>query len=257
MSVLLMKGVEYDINNIRKNPNEKNFIFISYQQCTQYLSGLNLKPQDVARLIMLSTYVNYNGILMKNHKTPMSKNDMMEIVRESNTTRFNTLFQLLVEENVILLDKGSGLIHLSTILFKMGGLDSNSKATRIFIDETRYLFQNIKTSDIKGFGYLILLLPWISRSHNIICKNPNEEDIKKVVPLKVSELSNILGIGNKSIFNLRVLLQGMSLKNKTPLIISKTTEGNKFMNMIINPDIFYSGKSKGEGLEYTKALFMR
>lgn len=236
----------------------KNFVFTIYDNTKKYLEQEKLKPGDVARLIVLATYMNYDGKIMKTQRTSANKSDMRKIVRLNKYDKFNDFLRRVSSVNLVFCENNE--YYMNEEYFckgKLSVLKNNNSAIRVYCDTIQYLFENIKTSDIKRIGYLFQLIPYINYNYNIICWNPNENNILDIKPMLIKDIQKILGVGNKGVAEIIKTLTGIKLKNNQPILGRFKLEiDNRSDKLIVNPDVMYRGKLSGQPLDIIRMLFI-
>lgn len=235
-------GYEY----LKAKITDKNFIFAIYERCESYMGDIELKPQDITRIVMLATYCNYQGRIMATQRTPMSKKVMKEILRESNQARFNTFYNKIIENGIVRYDNDEQVYYMPKSYFNKGQTKiKDFGATRLFIDEIQYLFNSVKVTDFKRLGYVFKLLPYISKDYNIVCENPIEECIGLVQPLNATEVSKVLGIGKDTLS--KALKELGKIKINNEYLIGWFSVGSKEqIKLIVNPNVLYSGQDNNK-----------
>ena len=220
--------------------DKPDFIFAIYKRCEEYMKDVNLKPQDITRLIVLSTYCSYDGSIKLTQRTHMTKKEMQNILRESNSTRFGEYLKMLEDNSII--NEIDGIYYMSDNFFNKRETDIDKNgATRLFCEEIRELFRSVKTTDIKRLGYLFKLLPYVSREFNVVCFNPLEENIELVEPMNGTEISKVLNIDKAVLSRTLKTLGKIEIENNN-VIGWFTFGGTEQIKLYINPNIYYAGK---------------
>ena len=73
----------------------------------------------------------------------------------------------------------------------------NTKVTRIFIDMVRDVYNNLDPKDHYKLGIILQLIPYINPYFNCLAKNPAETCKENLIPLKLGELTEILGYSSQ------------------------------------------------------------
>lgn len=249
---VITKKQQEAYNYMVKSKNNSNFVFAIFERCEPYMNKDGFRPQDVTRLIMLSTYTNYNGRLMYTQRTLMDKSIMKEVLREKSNERFNKFYSLLIDLD-ILIRKNDGL-YMSNKYFFKGESGGRTDISRMFIKEIRDLFNTVSVTDLKRLGYIYRLLPFLSKEYNIICKNPEEIILDNIIPIPKHELTDILGIDRTTLF--RTLKSISQIRVNGEYLFGWFTIGDGIdIKLIINPKIVYAGKQDGESINLIKSLF--
>lgn len=205
-----------------------------------------LSPETTTRLIYLITYMNYNGDLMKNHKTKMKKSDLCSILGLSDATIFR--FWKEVNDKYIYEDSGGYLKLSSTDIFQKGKLkqnDDNSFYQRFYIDAIQNLYKKTDTSKHKHLGYVFKMLPFINIEYNVLCNNPFETDEKEIHPIGFNEFCEYINYENNQRKRLIKTYSEIKFKadGKRELFCSFVSDGinNDNQKIFVNPHILYGG----------------
>lgn len=148
----------------------------------------SLSPETVTRLILVCSYLNYDGCLMMTQRTPMKVKDLQSVLGLSKST----VHRFWDEVNPAFLaeDESSKNIKLNTDIIFRGKIGKNQKGNiyqKFYVDAIRKLYKNTSKNNHKHLGHVFKLLPFINIEYNIICFNQNEQELDKVVPMTLKE----------------------------------------------------------------------
>lgn len=233
------------------------FIFMFYktlQNFNELIPGLN-KP-DIARLLFLSTYVSFedNKIQFDNGKE-ISNNDMIELLK-LNKGSYSKFIKKLIDNNILLVDENKNK-YLSHSFCKYGSIDVKKMKEheigyiRLFRGTVRNMFNKTPTRELGRLATIYMILPYINLAHNVVSYNPEEEDIEKVVPMPLVELTNMLEYTDHSKF--RQSLYNIKIRGNSAFAFILTDNDKRAMKMIVNPDIVFAGNA--EQLKVLKLFF--
>lgn len=245
----------YVIEKITRS-SQPNFIFAVYDMCKPYISSNKLMPQDMSRLIMLATYATYDGILMKTERTSMKKADMKSILK-LNKDNYNRFFSKLIKLNI--LKEQEDRLILNNDYFVKGKLKKGQVATRLYREEIRYVFNSVEVKHIKKLGYFFMLIPYVHRELNIVCKNPDEKSHDLINAMTAVEFAEVIGY---NVSNIRKLMSDL-IKIKTvsgeSIIGVFLTESFKLKNarILINPSVFYASRLSSDTYGALKTMFSK
>lgn len=175
------------------------------------LYGNDLKPQTLARLVLLGTYLSFNSDeLWYTERSRMNTKQMKQVLGLPD----KTFRRFLQEVTGVRVDKRTGEViagtennpcylwednnkvwHIDTGILKNGELQKKrfTYCNRIFIDEIRRVYNSVPISEHRNLGYIFSLLPFLHKELNIICHNPLEKEWKLVEPLTPIEICGLLG----------------------------------------------------------------
>ena len=222
-----------------------HFCFVSLEERFE-----NMSPENLARLVYLSTYIKYNSNkLMLTNKTVMKQNDLQTLFKVSRTTVHRFL-----KEAAKYLDINNGELSFKNAnIFAKGEMRGKLGASlfqKIYIDGVRSLYETATKADnkkevLRRFGYILKLLPFVNVEHNILCHNPLETDPDKIELLTLSEFCEYVGYSSENASRLADVYNEiyfeMNGERKRLCVITYEGHNNLDAKVCINPRIFYSG----------------
>jgi hypothetical protein len=176
------------------------FIHVCYVKNELLFNNLNLTRPTITRLIYLATYIDYNNrdsnLLVKygkNHKLePLKKKDIENLMKLSNPS-FLKFFNEIKEKGILFEDNKK--YYLSNKYFSKGqSIYKKKEYTRIFIDSTRFFYQNSTSRQHTQLSYVFQLIPFLHYETNILCRNPDELDIDNLDILSLRDICELLKI---------------------------------------------------------------
>ena len=218
--------------NEKRQKFESDFTWIIFEYGKELFP--NLKEKHLTRLIYLSTFCDYNGMLPPK-KVLKDKLDL--------SNKYWSEFMKEMKEREIIIEQ-DGQIYLSQKFFAKGSLETTHSHTRLFNKFIRDIYEkcdNIKT--LNQIAYLYRLIPFVNRRTNMVCSNPNEQDPERVHPITLGEFCDMVGYDKKNARRLAADL--LELKcNGQNLIGSFVTNLNQTTwKIIVNPRIYYGGEN--------------
>ena len=140
------------------------------------LDKLNISPQDKARLIYLSTFIEYNykndtNLLVKSTSRtstePITRQDIIQLLGLSDSTYKRFMKSMKDSKLINEVDKK---FFLNNDYFTRGKI-SNKKLktheyTRIYRKPTQILFENSTPTEHKSIGDILTLLPYLNYDYN-------------------------------------------------------------------------------------------
>lgn len=209
-----------------------NFNFCFYLR----LKELNLKPQMLFRFVYLCTYINYDGILMKNKKTKLVRKDFDVALKLSKKETIRTLNTL--KQEGLLIDNG-GVYMIDNTICKRGKLDKKEMGeefARIFDNGIRELYEKASPKEHKFLSVLINLLPHINKEYNLVCHNIEETNLKSIKLYNFTQLAEKMGYKNDRTFKRELL----KIKVGGQYAIALVMVGG-VIGVYINPQLYYKG----------------
>ena len=251
----IIRGKQFDrkLTKVMKewNKNLGGFIFILFQQNDKILNiKEKLTTEKFLKLIYLATYINYDGVLIYK-QSPMTKHDMEELM---NINRINlNLFLNQMFDLGIMSENAEGRTMISQDYFVKGDLDpklkKNNNFSRIFINPTRYLFENVPKDRHSKLGAFYKMIPYVHRQWNILCYSPDDmrTDVKA---MPFNEIYKILYCHKNTLIDFVEVLNCIRLDNGEGIIAlynSNIYDSNKHKYIMVNPKIYYGGNFNVEG----------
>lgn len=204
---------------------------------------VDIDPATLARLTLLSTYLDYQNRLMVNEQIPMRKTDLPRILNLSE--RAAKGFIAAVQGKF--LSVRNGYLYLSKEYYK-GESEKYKKdqKQKLFIDSTRQLYYALKPTQHKYFGYIVKVIPFINREFNILCSNPDERVYDRIIPLTIGEICEILDYDPSNSARLLDALTELLFvhdgeSQSLCAIVKSVGNGVQGYGMFVNPRIIYNG----------------
>ena len=204
---------------------------------------VELDPATLARLTLLSTYLDYQNRLMLNERVPMRKTDLPKILNLSE--RAAKGFVAAVQGKFMFVRDGD--LYLSKEYYK-GESEKYKKdqKQRLFIKSTRELYYALKPTHHKYFGYIVKLVPFINREFNVLCHNADEVVYDRIAPLTIGEICDILDYDSTNSARLLDALTGLLFTHNGEsqslcAIVKSVGNGVQGYGAFINPRIIYNG----------------
>ena len=225
------KGRKY-FENIQKedlfslhNKELGGFIFTIYEIGKEFNKHDEVLTQsDLTRLVFISTYANFDGVLMETQKTVMRKKKLQELTALSRS-RFQELYSKLLKLEILL--EQDGRILMNEAYFFKGPIKDHDvgiadSCTRIYINTVRDLYSCTPTKSHKVLGVLFRMIPFLNIEFNIICHNPAERIADEVKPMVLGELADKLGYSCESVGKLKKELQSIKTKEGMQVVSFNT-----------------------------------
>lgn len=213
--------------------NFGSFHFNNYMNLIEKLDG---DTALIFRFLYMCTYAKYDNYLYIG-KYPMTEKDFKDVLKLSKNIITNVKKDMFKYNLLIKDEKG---IRVNSKIHHRGHLTESFKTTscRVFDEGVRILYENSKPSEHKKLGNIVSLIPYMNVHHNIISKNIYEDDIKKIKPLNLTEISKIIDYDYKTVKRLKDYLKSITV-NKKPLIANISHSNADIL--VINPSVFYRG----------------
>lgn len=201
--------------------------------------NLEIEPQYMVRFLYLCSYVNYDNLLVTGYgkgQIKLKELDLQQILKLSRADFFRTK-SALKEYNLISIDEDNNVVINEKYASK-GKINSKEKTinlevVRIFENGIKDLYENATAKEHKRLATFIKMLPYINIEHNIVCKNPEEKDMKKLILYSLTELTEMLEYKNQT--RLKTDLFAITVNGEHAFILIEDASGKYFT---VNPRIY-------------------
>lgn len=206
---------------------------------------LQLKPKTIARLIYLSTFIKYDSnIIMKTQKTPFKFSELPELLKISKST-FKRFWKEV--EHIFLSRTKDGVVFNNSGYFirgKIQGQNLGEEYQKIYSKNLQELYSITPTSKHGYLGYVFQMLPYVNTEYNIICKNPEEKNLKKIEPIFAEDFCELIGYEptqKTRLINEYSQVTYFTKEGYCEGFCSFVTTDNSKTIIYINPNIIYKG----------------
>lgn len=216
------------------------------------LDRIDIKDSIKVRFLYLCTYTNYEekGMYVTyDNGVKMDRSGIESTLKLSTRESTNTISSL-VDSGLIIKD-GKHYMANKDYVYR-GTIPNKIKSevySRVFDNGLRELYNNCDARHHKQLYYLFKLLPYVNTSCNAICQNPSESIIEDVVPLKLSEMCDVVGYDVSNAKKFEKELLKLHMFNQYAILGIINGKGTWYK---INPRVLYAGS--GDNLEEFKNL---
>lgn len=211
----------------------------------------NLDKGVMFRFIYLCTYMDFNNYLVNDNKRLIHHEKLNDYLKLTKTLYFKTKKEL-IKNNLIEIED-DGYIKINKKYCKKGKVikTKSIEMVRIFDSSIREIYNKSKSSEHKKLCLLLDILPFVNLKYNVLCENPKEEYIERIIPLSLKDVCNILNYNTNNVYKFKKDLIKLTL-NDIPVIGFFETYNR---NMIyVNPTLYYKGTNK-EDIINLEAMF--
>lgn len=205
------------------------------------LDSMDIKESIKLRFLYLCTYTNYSDrgqyIVYDNGKK-MDRGGLVDVLALSDRELSVTITTLI--KNGLLIKDGRHYMVNKDLIARGTLTKSQNKDyhTRIFDNGLRELYNNCSAKQHKQLYYLFKLLPYVNIKYNAICQNPTETIVEDVIPLKLSEICEIIGYSVPNAKKFEKDMLKLQLFNQYAMLGIINGSGTWYK---INPRVLYSG----------------
>lgn len=175
-------------------PNAK-FIWFRYSPMKK-LDTLCLDDMDYTRFVVLCSYMNYKGKLMKPNNTAVrTQQDIQNIFSTGFSTTKNFIKNI---ESAGLLEFRDEGLYINTDICYKGAYKPRKDGTRqvrIYVEALRKVYQSgLNGASKKNLFHILQMIPYMNLKKNVLCKNIYEEQENSIELLTFGEFCDIIGI---------------------------------------------------------------
>lgn len=189
-----------------------------------------LETKHCGYLLVLQTYMNYNGCLVIGQKKKAMQKDEMAKILNLKRTAFNDFYKKMILHEIIFEDIEKKSYSINQDYYFKGSLNGIKNVIKSYSTDIRELFKNHAATDL---GILYKLIPYIHYRTNMLCSNPSEDIEENIEGLKKTDIADILGISRPTLDNM-ILKMRLRMYN----VFATIKRGNKSF-ILVNPKIFY------------------
>lgn len=233
------------------------FIFMFYRMLeSMSVSVPKLTKSDIARLILLSTYISYeDNKIQYDNGQQIDDNQLAKLLRMEK--RYCKKYIKKLEDSDIITIDEDGNRFLNKLFCKYGKIDikslhrHNISYVRLFKKTVRDLFNKTPIRELGRLSIIYMILPYLNLATNIVSTNPEEKDVDKVAPMTIGSLAEHLGY--KDVTKFRQSLYNIKISESVAFGFFLLSDDRRSMNIVVNPDVVFAGNA--EQLKVIKVLF--
>ena len=256
--------------------SQHGFVWVFYFNNELLFTSDTLSKANVARLMMLATYMNYENALVlddtvnekvikfKGAVEYMNKKDIQRVLNLTNGT-FKQFYKEVTEARILI--EADGRYSLSNEHFYKGEINSkrkavNGKYTRMYVKTVRQIYSSMRTSKHTLLSYVFQLIPCIHYSTNFLCKDM-VSPYKSIDYMNIEDICNYLGLSTdkdnmrkmkKELMSIHVECNGRMAHLINEVIYSSSTSSKQ--RFVFNPHVVTSISQKEEINQIMQSLFV-
>lgn len=223
----------------RLKQNERGYFVMMRYEINKCLD-LGLSAPNVTRLMYLATFMDYQNFLRNTNNWFMTKEEMRKVMSLKADT-FQKFYRECINSGILNVDEGK--YSLNQNIFHRGEMNNGAIGgdhyTFIYYNAVREIYEKSSCGEHKGLAILFLLIPYVNKFYNVVCRNVTEEKWENMECMTLNEIGELLGI--KNIRNIKAKLSKITVGGK-PTIVRANAQGISFI--FINDSIYYGGGEK-------------
>ena len=248
-----------DESEVKQDEEEK----VRYGTYTQYFREIiSDDPATVARFFLMCTYLSFGNDVLMYKKKPMNKSTLRKVLRLKEDAFLDFFNEMEINDIIRIED---GCIKVNSKYSKRGQSETKNLAIiRCFDKPIRRLFESVTARKHKHIGYIMMLLPYMHKYSNFLCKvvdlDDNDElkatvykkDDNDMVSMSMTDICKLLDYDVSHASRLRKEL--CSFKIDDEYLFAFAWNGNDEYYPIIN-DVFFFGCDWKRKNDIHKSLF--
>jgi hypothetical protein len=208
-----LEGLRYQISkyDLQQYNNNKAsyFYFLIYNQL---MNDFPKSTGMIFRFMYLCTYGDYTNTIVINN-TPLNLSDVRDLLMLSNKRGAESIREMIKHNLLITTDNG---VKINEKYYLRGKLnDIKQGVTRIYNKGLQELYKKSTYRDHKLLSHFVPLLPYVNKYYNIICVNPEEKEIKYLVPLSFKDVASLFGVDLSNANRLKKKLLSIKVNDKS------------------------------------------
>lgn len=247
------------LDELRTHSDENGgFVFALFNGCMTMVERFpSLNQSDLARLMYMGTYTNYDGRLQFDNGRPINRK-ALEALLNMSRARFSEFYGKLLADDIVTDGNEHGDIFINPSIFYRGSLDDAEynldeyRHTRLFRKTVRELYERYNGRSIKQLAIVFAVLPFINFAFNVVCFNPEENNEDRVSPMDLERLAALLSY--KDTHKLRAALGSLKLDGKPVFLLIPDVNDKRKRRIIVNPRVVFAGTDPAK-LAAIKVLF--
>ena len=190
----------------------------------------------IFRFLYLCTYGTYDGYLGTERRR-FNKKDLCNLLMFSDKRGEECVGEMVLKG--LLFETNSGYL-INPKYYIRGKLDTEKgNVTRVFNSGMQELYKKSLYNEHKMLAHFIPLMPYMSTYYNVLCHNPEEQDIKKIQALSLKEVAELFGVDKSNSSRLRKKLVNITVNGYYLLgYFYRSIGEGELKCFIVNPYVF-------------------
>ncbi|EKN67069.1 hypothetical protein BABA_13130 [Neobacillus bataviensis LMG 21833] len=181
------------------NEEAGKFIWSYPAKIQELIKSSEFTKSDLTMIFYLATYVNGHGFLVYDNQIKLDKNDLQKVLGIGRNL-FSMVYNKL-KNHKILIPSGYAFKWNESYNFygKTTGVAKPTMLVRTYVNQIRELYEATTETGERKYSAVSLypifaLVPYLHRTTNIICKNPEVTAIEDIDYLTLSEVAELLDL---------------------------------------------------------------
>ncbi|PEL06737.1 hypothetical protein [Bacillus sp. AFS017336] len=222
--VSVKQAEAFKSRNEAKKGRDKWFTFTDMEAVKSLPN--DIKMTHLGYLLYLQCYIDYEGAISVNSR-PLNRVELIELLDVSENT-FDAFMKVMKNNDIITVSKK---VYYVNRAYHYKGKIEDPRVIKSFCTAVKSLYKSAKQADL---GFIYKLLPYVHQETNTLCANPYENDMDYTEPLNKSEIAELTGIDEKTLYN---KFRRMQVGDHFVFVDISVGTSETFYR--INPAIFY------------------
>lgn len=206
----------------------------------------DISAADLGRLVYLATYSDYHNRLMLNEQRIMHRKDLPKVMNLKERKNREFISEMITKKYIV--ERDEELFISDSFLYRGEKKERRyNQKMKIFIKSVRNLYKHLDSRRHSYFGMIVQLIPYVNRRYNILCWNPEEQDIDQINSLTITDICKIVGRDPKNYDNLLEAITGLIFEvNGYKQAACSCVSFESGYRIIFNPRLMYIGQDYKE-----------
>ena len=228
--------------------NSGLFFWVFYRPSDERYYPLD-SGQELTRLLLLGQHLREDGVLARNRVRPLPRSQVIRML-SSTTSVGRSLLRKWCSQGV--LQECEEGFRVNPSLMQRGPTNRQEERERVkqCVRKMRVYNQSVSslvelngTVKCKSLSYLFQVMSMVNREYNILCDNPYETELEKIVPLSLAEITKRLHYYTEATAKVKQYLTEPEFMSggirQRAAAYAPLLDGC----FIINPKLYYAGSS--------------
>lgn len=241
-----------EIPNLIDKPSFLNsrVFHVAYKKDELFMPSMSFG--DVTLYLRTLMFAKQDGRLIHSHK-PVTREVLMNLLAMDCARMY---VDRAIESGILIKNNGVFEVGKNAVYDNEDSiiLDGVSRSVAIGVEGFDYLYNRYACgANISLLGHLFKAIPYINARYNIICHNPDETKLERVIPISASDLMDLLGLPETydlefvddyedyCITGSNELLVCIDDPLKRSPIIKSVQHYSQGRLLVVNPNLLYSG----------------
>lgn len=232
------QGLQEKFNQKIEKMERGSFIWVTRGSVFQ-----DLKPEELARLLRLACFLDYDGTLRRKTKEAIKRADLPAILNLSPAHADNTIKAL--QEYLTVNDAGEYMLTTPYIIRGAIPQGGHTDFTRLYTSRYKGMYAGVPAGSHSRIGFIFKFLPYLNVKWNLLSFSPDEADLNAAEPISLKYFCERIGFDYTRAYRLKkeygkMQVTGTAGKKEPALYIAGRGADSA---IFVNPELVYSGSA--------------